>query len=104
MSTKIKSFSTFHDIIIRPIISEKSMLGISDLKYCFEVKKTAGKIEIRNAVEKAFGVRVSKVNTVSVRGRHRRRGRMTGMTPAWKKAIVTLAKGEKSIEIFNQIT
>lgn len=99
----MKSFSIFQDIIIAPIISEKSMLGISDLKYCFKVKKDVGKIEIRKAVEKAFDVKVAKVNTVSVRGRNRRRGRMVGKTPSWKKAIVTLAKGEKSIEFFNQI-
>lgn len=100
------SFDIAHerDIIIEPLISEKSMLGISDLKYCFKVKKNAGKIEIRNAIEKAFKVKVSKVNTVNIRGRHRRKGKTSGMTPAWKKAIVTLVKGEKSIEFFNQIT
>ena len=100
----MKSFSTFHDVIIAPLISEKSMLGISDLKYCFKVKKDACKVEIKQAVEKVFNVKVLKVNTLIVRGKHRRRGRISGMTPSWKKAIVTLAKGEKSIEFFNQIT
>jgi large subunit ribosomal protein L23 len=100
----MKSFSTFHDVIIAPLISEKSMLGISDLKYRFKVKKDACKVEIRQAVEKVFNVKVSKVNTLIVRGKHRRRGRISGMTPSWKKAVVTLAKGEKSIEFFNQIT
>ncbi len=100
----MKSFSTFHDVIIAPLISEKSMLGITNLKYCFKVKRDACKVEIRQAIEKAFNVKVSKVNTVNVRGKHRRRGKISGMTPSWKKAIVTLAKGEKSIEFFNQIT
>lgn len=95
---------TSHDLIISPIITEKSMMGISDLKYSFKVKKDAEKIAIRNAVEKIFGVKVSKVNTVAVRGRSRRRGRTFGKTPSWKKAIVTLAKGQKSIDFFNQIT
>ena len=97
-------FNIAHDVIIAPLISEKSMLGISDLKYCFKVKKNAGKIEIRNAIEKIFNVKVLKVNTVNVRGRYRRKGKIAGMTPAWKKAVVTLVKGEKNIEFFNQIT
>lgn len=100
----MKSFSTFHDIIIAPFISEKSMLGISDLKYCFKVQKDACKVEIKQAVEKVFNVKVLKVNTLIIRGKRRKRGRISGMTPSWKKAIVTLAKGEKSIEFFNQIT
>ena len=100
----MQSFGIAHDIIIAPLISEKSMLGISNLKYSFKVRKNACKIEIRKAIEKAFNVKVAKVNTLNVRGRHRKRGKMLGMTPSWKKAIVTLAKGEKSIEFFNQIT
>jgi len=93
-----------YDIIISPIITEKSMLGISNLTYTFKVRKDACKIEIRDAIEKIFNVKVSKVNTMNVRGRSRRRGRMYGTTPSWKKAIVTLAPGEKSIDFFNQVT
>ena len=98
------SMIRYYDTIISPIITEKSMLGISNLTYTFKVRKDACKFEIRNAVEKIFNVKVSKVNTMNVRGRSRRRGRMYGMTPSWKKAIVTLAPGEKSIDFFNQVT
>lgn len=89
-----------HDIIIRPIITEKSMMGIAEKKYTFEVAKTATKIDIANAVEEAFKVKVAKVNTVSVRGRLKRQGRSQGYTKSWKKAVVTLTEDSKSIEFF----
>ena len=88
------------DIIVRPIITEKSMLGATDKKYTFEVAKKANKIEIAKAVEEIFGVKVSKVNTVNVRGRLRRQGRNQGYTRAWKKAYVTLTQDSKDIEFF----
>ena len=89
-----------HGIIIRPIITEKSMMGIAEKKYTFEVAKTATKIDVANAVEAAFKVKVAKVNTVSVRGRLKRQGRTQGYTKSWKKAIVTLTEDSKSIEFF----
>lgn len=89
-----------HDIIIRPIITEKSMMGIAEKKYTFEVAKTATKIDIANAVEEAFKVKVAKVNTVSVRGKLKRQGRTQGYTKSWKKAVVTLTDDSKSIEFF----
>lgn len=89
-----------HDIIIRPIITEKSMIGATDKKYTFEVAKTAGKIEIARAVEEVFKVKVKKVNTVNVRGQLRRQGRNEGYTKSWKKAIVTLTEDSKNIEFF----
>ena len=89
-----------HDIISRPIITEKSMMGIAEKKYTFEVAKTATKIDIANAVEEAFKVKVAKVNTVSVRGRLKRQGRTQGYTKSWKKAVVTLTEDSKSIEFF----
>lgn len=89
-----------HDIIIRPIITEKSMLGAADKKYTFEVAKTAGKIEIAKAVEELFKVKVAKVNTLNVRGQLRRQGRNEGYTKCWKKAVVTLTQDSKSIEFF----
>ena len=89
-----------HDIIIRPIITKKSMMGIAEKKYTFEVAKTATKIDIANAVEEAFKVKVAKVNTVSVRGRLKRQGRTQGYTMSWKKAVVTLTEDSKSIEFF----
>ena len=88
------------DIIIRPIITEKSMIGATEKKYTFEVAKKANKIEIAKAVEEIFGVKVSKVNTVNVRGRLRRQGRNQGYTRSWKKAYVTLTQDSKEIEFF----
>ncbi len=89
-----------HDIIIRPIITEKTMGGMPNKKYTFKVAKSAGKIEIAKAVEEVFKVKVEKVNTVNVRGRLRRRGRTQGYTPNWKKAYVILKKDSKGIEFF----
>lgn len=91
---------TAHDIIIRPVITEKTMAGAQMKKYTFEVAKDANKIEIAKAVAEAFGVEVKKVNTLNVRGRLRRQGRSEGYTPSWKKAIVTLTESSKSIEFF----
>ena len=88
------------DIVIRPIITEKSMLGATEKKYTFEVAKKANKIEIAKAVEEVFGVKVAKVNTVNVRGRLRRQGRYQGYTRSWKKAYVTLTQDSKNIEFF----
>ncbi len=89
------------DIIIRPIITEKSMAGMPMKRYTFKVAKTANKIEISKAVEELFGVKVAKVNTINVRGRLKRQGRTQGYTPAWKKAMVTLKEDSKSIEFFD---
>lgn len=88
------------DIVIRPIITEKSMMGIADKKYTFEVAKDATKIDIARAVEELFKVKVAKVNTVHVRGQLRRQGRFEGYTRSWKKAFVTLTKDSKTIEFF----
>ena len=92
---------TAQDIIIAPIITEKSMSGIPDKKYTFKVAKDANKIEIANAVEKIFKVEVAKVNTIQVRGKARRMGRYNGYTSSWKKAIVTLKEKSKPIEFFD---
>lgn len=91
------------DIVIRPIITEKSMNGTADKKYTFEVDKKATKIDIKNAVEKLFNVSVSKVNTLHVRGQLRRQGRTQGYTRSWKKAVVTLTEGSKTIEFFESM-
>lgn len=91
------------DIIIKPIITENSMMGIADKKYTFQVAKDANKIEIAKAVEELFGVKVSKVNTISVHGRFRRQGIKGGYTPATKKAIVTLTADSKGIEFFESM-
>ena len=93
---------TAQDIIIAPVITEKSMSGIADKKYTFKVARDANKIEIAEAVETLFkGVQVAKVNTISVRGKMKRMGRYSGYTAAWKKAIVTLGADSKPIEFFD---
>ena len=92
---------TARDIIIMPVITEKSMAGVAtEKKYTFKVDKRATKIQIAQAVEEIFGVKVAKVNTVSVRGRMRRQGRNEGYTASWKKAYVSLTPDSKTIEFF----
>ena len=76
---------TAQDIIIAPVITEKSMSGIADKKYTFKVAKDANKIEIADAVEKLFKVSVAKVNTVNMRGKQKRMGRYSGYTSSWKR-------------------
>ena len=92
---------TAQDIVIKPIITEKSMGGLQENKYTFKVAKCANKIEIAKAVEELFGVKVDKVNTMNVRGHFRRYGRFEGYKPSWKKAIVTLTEDSKTIEFFD---
>ncbi len=89
------------DIIIKPIITEKSMSLQGEGKYTFRVAKNANKIQIKQAVEELFDVQVASVNTMNVRGRAKRVGMSRGFTPAWKKAIVTLTEGSKTIEFFD---
>lgn len=89
------------DIIIRPVVTERSMAGMPEKKYTFEVAGKANKIEISKAVEELFKVKVEKVNTMSVKGKFRRRGRSVGYTSDWKKAVVKLTKDSKSIEFFD---
>lgn len=82
------------DIIIAPIITEKSASIQADgKKVVFKVAKDANKVQIRQAVEEAFGVKVKDVNTINVRPKKKRVGRYTGTTKAYKKAIITLAEG-----------
>ena len=89
------------DIIIRPIITEASMQGIADKKYTFEVAKTANKVEIKNAIEEIFKVKVLDVNTVNMKSKPKRLGVHLGKTSEWKKAVVTLTADSKTIEFFD---
>jgi large subunit ribosomal protein L23 len=94
--------TTPQQIIVRPVVTEKSTdLQSQHNKYVFEVVKKANKIEIRKAVEMVFGVRVSDVRTMVVRGDVRRVGRFFGRRPFWKKAIVTLHDGD-SIDFYGE--
>jgi large subunit ribosomal protein L23 len=87
------------DVIIRPVVSEKSYAAIDQGKYTFEVNPSSPKEEIRWAVEQIFNVGVKQVNTMKMHPKRKRQGHTSGMTRNWKKAIVTLAPGEK-IELF----
>ena len=95
-----------HDIIRRPVISERSMAPVFDKdgneikRYTFEVPVSANKVEIKKACEEVFGVKVASVNTMHVTGKIKRMGRYEGRRASWKKAIVTLAKDSKTIEFF----
>ena len=86
-------------VIIRPIITERSYDLLNDNRYTFEVAKTANKIEIRDAIENIFEVHVLSVNTLSVKAKPKRVRYAKGKTRTWKKAIVTLVEGE-TIEAF----
>ena len=89
-----------YDIILRPVLTEKSYDAMADKKYTFEVAVDAGKTEIKMAIEQIFGVKVKSVNTMHVIGKMKRQGRTQGRRPERKKAIVTLTEASKGIEFF----
>jgi large subunit ribosomal protein L23 len=92
------------EIILRPIVTEKTAdAKESSNTVCFQVARHANKIEVRNAVEKLFNVKVEEVRVVNIGGKMRRFGRFTGVRPDWRKAYVRLAAGEKTIEFFDQV-
>ena len=93
-----------HDIIIKPLLSEKSYAGIKDKKYFFIVAKNANKTQIKLAIEEIFGVKVEKVNTANVHGKLKRQGKYEGYTSDAKKAAVLLKKDSKSIEFFDSLS
>ncbi|MCL2592115.1 MAG: 50S ribosomal protein L23 [Defluviitaleaceae bacterium] len=91
----------YYDVILKPIVTERSMNDMADKKYYFYVHPEANKIQIREAVEKMFeGVKVDYVNTMNLIGKNKRRGHTTGKTAAKKKAIVQLKEDSKEIELF----
>ena len=91
------------DVIIRPLLNEKSYAEIATKKYVFIVAKNSNKTEIKLAIEKLFDVQVESVNTVNCRGKLKRMGRYEGYTPSYKKAIVQLKADSKSIEFFDSL-
>ncbi len=91
---------TPYDVVIRPIITETSMMDAADKKYTFEVDRRTNKTEIKLAIESIFDVTVAKVNTLNVNGKPKRQGRFVGKTASWKKAVITLTADSKEIEIF----
>ncbi|MBO5713604.1 MAG: 50S ribosomal protein L23 [Clostridia bacterium] len=92
------------DIIIRPLLTEKSYADIANKRYVFVVAKDSNKTEIKLAIEKLFEVQVDWVNTVNCRGKLKRMGRNEGYTPAYKKAIVQLKADSKGIEFFDSLS
>ena len=93
-----------HDIIIKPVLTEKSYEVISNKTYVFIVNKKAGKTEIKQAIETIFdGVKVEKVNTVNRMGKIKRQGRFEGRRPSVKKAYITLTADSKTIEAFDNM-
>ena len=91
---------TAYDIIVRPVLTEKSYDTIADKKYVFVVDIHANKTQIKAAVEEIFGVKVDSVNTLRTMGKMKRQGRTQGRTPEIKKAYVTLKKDSKPIKFF----
>ena len=89
-----------HDIIRRPIVTERSMDQVADRKYTFEVARGANKIQIKKAVEEIFKVEVEKVTTMNYIGKPKRQGVFSGKRADWKKAVVKLKEGSKTIELF----
>ncbi len=91
----------YYDVILKPVITEKSMNAMADKKYTFLVHMDANKTMIKEAVEKMFpGTKVEKVNTININGKAKRRGMVVGKTAKTKKAIVKLTADSKDIEIF----
>ena len=102
---------TAQDIIIKPILSEKSYKGIKadkespiSKRYVFVVAKCANKIQIKQAIEELFEVKVEKVNTANYWGKLRRQGKFSGMTPSYKKAVVQLKESSKPIAFFESLS
>ncbi len=89
-----------YDVILKPVISERSMDQAQERKYTFKVAVDANKTEVKHAIEEIFGVEVAKVNLMNVDGKVKRMGRTMGKTAAYKKAIVTITEGSKEIEFF----
>lgn len=93
-----------YDIIIKPILSEKSYSGIGMKRYTFKVAMNATKVDVKRAVEEIFGVEVAKVNTITVKGKVKRRGATSGKRADYKKAIVQLTERSKTIEFFDSLS
>lgn len=93
---------SYYDVLLKPVITEKSMEAMAEKKYTFKVHPEATKVQIRESVEKMFdGAKVARVNTMNQAGKAKRRGATTGKTAKYKKAIVTLTEESKDIEFFD---
>ena len=94
---------SIENVIVRPLITEKSMDGIAAKCYTFEVERSATKADIATAVEKMFGVKVASVNTINMKKKPKRLGVHMGYTSEWKKAVVTLTEDSKTIAFFDSM-
>ena len=94
---------SIENVIVRPLITEKSMDGIAAKCYTFEVERSATKADVATAVEKMFGVKVASVNTINMKKKPKRLGVHMGYTSEWKKAIVTLTEDSKTIAFFDSM-
>ena len=95
----------YYDVILKPVVTEKSMNAMADKKYTFLVHTDATKSQIKEAVETLFkGTKVKSVNVMNCRGKERRRGYTSGKTAAYRKAIVTLTEDSKTIPFFDSLT
>ena len=96
-----------YDVIVKPVLTEKSYAGIAGKRYTFIVNPNATKIDVKNAVKEIFNVDVAKVNTINVKptkkSQNTKAGRVVGKTSAYKKAIVTLTSDSKPIEFFESL-
>jgi len=92
-----------HDIILKPIVTERSMMQTEEKKYTFKVDKKANKYQIKDAVEQIFDVKVDSVSVMNIQGKLKRMGRNQGRTASWKKAIVKLKPESKEIKLFENL-
>ena len=95
---------SMYDVIIKPVLTEKSYEGIASKRYTFKVAPNATKSSVKEAVENIFKVKVEKINMINVHGKIKRQGRTSGLTGNYKKAIVTLTQDSKSIEFFDSLS
>ena len=93
-----------YDVIIKPVLTEKSYEGIASKRYTFKVAPNATKSSVKEAVENIFKVKVEKINMINVHGKIKRQGRTSGLTGNYKKAVVQLAADSKSIEFFDSLS
>lgn len=90
------------DVILRPVVTEASMAGMDDKRYTFDVNTKASKLQIKDAIEEIFDVKVANVNVMNLKGKKKRMGRYEGYTKKRRKAIVTLTPESKEIQIFEE--
>ena len=98
---KIQNGKDPHDVILRPVLTERAYDGLTNGRYIFEVEKTANKIEIKQALEAIFPIKIASVNTERTLGKIKRQGNHQGRVPEVKKAFVTIKKDSKTIEFFD---